>query len=334
MARNDRTIRLEAVKSALMSSRTGVSLKALAERHGWSWRALYRDVEALEKSGYPVIRGEGDGKMRIDAKQPSFAGLPDAEERLALYLAREQARSWGGTSLGKALDRLWHRVSSAGDGQAALLPIESTPWITMRESLSVDYTKHRKVVLALEQATRDRKVLVVRYRANSTGVETDRELEPGQLHWEQTLGALYLVAWCRLRKAVRVFAAHRFVDAKVMAESFAPRAETRSKAALGKAFRIWCDENVYDVKIWFSRAVEGEIRERTWLAEQKIAKAEGGVFLCGRVAGLAEIKRWVLGYGGDAKVVVPQALVDAVAVALRAGAEAYGVLRVPARKAG
>jgi predicted DNA-binding transcriptional regulator YafY len=330
LARNDRTIRLELVKKALIASRVGVSLKTLAERHNWKLRALYRDVDALEASNYHIVRA--GGRLRIDGELSSLSGVPDAEERLALYLARDQARGWKGTALGKALDRLWHRVSSSGDGQAALLPVDSTPWITVREGVLIDYTNHQKIVAVLEQATRDRRAVRVRYRAASTGVVTERVIEPGQLHWDSGLGSLYLIGWCRLRKAVRVFAVHRFVAALVLDDVCPPRADTRSKVALNKAFRLWCDKNVYTVSIWFSDEVESEIGERTWLADQVINKGDGGVILSGRVAGLAEITRWVLGYAGAARVLEPAAFVEKVATALREAAVGYGP-RVGARAA-
>jgi predicted DNA-binding transcriptional regulator YafY len=330
VARHDRTVRLETVKQALGASRRGVALKTLAERHGWPLRSLYRDVDALELSGHQVVRE--DGRFRIENPGPSSAGTPGPDERLALYLAREQARGWKHTSLGQALDRLWNRVSSAGDGQAALLPIESVPWITTREWASIDYGEHRRIVATLERAVRDRVAISARYRALSTHQVTSRVIEPGQLHWDPALETMYLVGWCRLRGDVRVFAVHRFLAVTLLEETCAPRAETRSKAALRNAFRVWRSAHVTAVRIWFSGDVAEEIRERRWLPAQQIEDAGGGaVVVSGEVAGLAEVQRWVLGYGAGARVLGPAGLVAAVAGGLRAAAAGYEGRRVGAR---
>ena len=121
MPRNDRTVRLEVVKRALAESRRGVALKTLAEKHSYKLRSLYRDIEALEAAHFPIIKE--DGRYRLDGTVASVMGAPTPDERLALFLAREQAAGWKHTSLGRALDTLWSRLSST-DGQAALFPIE------------------------------------------------------------------------------------------------------------------------------------------------------------------------------------------------------------------
>ncbi len=110
MPRNDRIVRVETVKRALLSSRQGVLLKVLADRHEWKLRNLYRDIDALDAAGY-IIRHENN-RYWIEGSPERAASAPDADERLALYLARQNARAWKETSLGKALDRLWHRVSA------------------------------------------------------------------------------------------------------------------------------------------------------------------------------------------------------------------------------
>ncbi len=326
MARNDRSVRLELLKQALLQTRRGVALKALAEKHGWKWRNLYRDIDVLEAAGFP-IRSE-NGLYRMEPTTPPVAGAPSTDERLALYLAREQAAGWKHTSLGKALDKLWHRIATDGGGQTALLPIDSAPWLSTREWRAIDYGRHAKIVETLERATRDRIAVQARYLAASTRQTTSRVIEPGQLHWDPALETLYLVGYCRLRADVRVFAVHRFLAVSPTNQTFPPRAETKSKAALNKAFRVWRSECVRPIRIWFAPDVAEEIRERRWLAGQKIEPAPTGLILSGEVAGLAEVERWLLAYGPAARVLDPPDLRASVAAKLRAGAEGYGENRL------
>jgi predicted DNA-binding transcriptional regulator YafY len=165
------------VRKALVAARRGVALKPLAERHGWHLRSLYRDIEVLELAGYPIIRE--DGRFRLEAGLASAGAAPSPDERLALYLARESAQAWKHTSLGRALDRLWHRVSAAGADQAALFPLEPAPWIATRGWSSIDYSQHRHIVATVERATRDHRAIQTRYRASSTGQVTSRVIDRG-----------------------------------------------------------------------------------------------------------------------------------------------------------
>src|SRR5688572_1838882 len=106
MPRNDQIARTLGVMSALAASRRGVALKSLAERHGWQLRTLYRDVQALERAGFPIIHEDGRWRIAFDGVTKPLASV-DADELCALYVAREMARGLRGTSLGRALDRLW-----------------------------------------------------------------------------------------------------------------------------------------------------------------------------------------------------------------------------------
>lgn len=320
MARNDRTVRLEVVKQALAGSRRGVALRILAEKHDWNLRTLYRDIEALQAAQFPIV--EEEGRYRIDGKVATFSGAPSPDERLALFLAREQAAGWKHTSLGRALDTLWNRLSSS-DGQAALFPVETVPWIATRAWTAVDYGQHRRIVETIERAVRERVAIQARYRAASTSQTTSRVIEPGQLHWDPGLESLYLVGWCRLRGDTRVFAVHRFIAVTLLDEHCPARPETRSAAALRKAFRVWRSDRVERIRIAFTPDVAAEIRERRWLASQQIVEDQGSAILTGEVAGLAEVERWVLSYGPSAKVVEPKELRDRVAAKLRAAAAGY-----------
>ncbi len=75
----------------------------------------------------------------------------------------------------------------------------------------------------------------------------------------------------------------------------------------------------------FAPEVADEIRERTWgtgqTIEEDVQGGREGLVLTLEVAGLAEIERWILGFGAGAEVLGPVALVDRVRKAIR-GAQA------------
>jgi predicted DNA-binding transcriptional regulator YafY len=324
LPRNDQIVRILSVARALAASRRGVSLKALAEREGWHWRTVYRDKDALLAAGFPIQEPiPGRYKLTDGWAVPNLPGI-EPDEIAALFAIRALAASWRTTALGKPLDRLWMKLASAPGGQGALVPPREA-WFTVRSPLAIDYHPHAKTIATFERALRERTVVSCRYTALSTGATTTREIEPGDLHWDPSLESLYVIGWCRLRGAVRVFAVHRFLKATLSDERFAPRREARSAAALKHAFRIWRGDNVEVVRVRFSRGAAQEIRERKWRPEQRIEEEPGGtIVLSLEVSGTAEVARWVMGFGGEAEVLAPAELRREVEARLRAGAARYG----------
>ncbi|MCC6996724.1 MAG: WYL domain-containing protein [Deltaproteobacteria bacterium] len=332
MARADQASRLRAVEKALVESGPrGVVLKALGERHGWPLRTLYRDIKALERAGFPVAVME-PGRYRIMGRGAAWAAQGiDAEELAALILVRRLARAWRETKVGRALDRLYSKISAAPGSQQPALPL--APGIELPEGVPIDYG-HRPALLMLERATRERRAVACRYLALSTGEVTQRVIEPCELYWDPRLESLYVIAHCRLRKDTRVFAVHRFESVVLTEERFVPRPGVSSKAALRAAFRVWRDNNVESVKVRFTPRRAPEIRERRWHGSQTIAhdpETKGGIIASFEVAGLAEIERWVLGFGAEAEVLAPAELVARVRDQLAAAQERYAR---PARRRG
>ena len=323
MPRNDQIVRILSVARALAASRRGVSLKALAEREGWHWRTVYRDRDALQAAGFPIEEpSPGRYKLANGWATPNLPAV-DTDEIAAFFVLRALAGSWRTTALGKPLDRLWHKITSPAGQQGALLPSREA-WFAVRSPLAVDYRAHAKTIATFEKAVRERTVVACRYAALSTGETTAREIEPGELYWDPGLESLYVIGWCRLRRDVRVFALHRFLAATLGGETFVPRGEARSAAAFKHAFRVWRDGNVETMRVRFSRAAAQEIRERTWRPGQRIEEEPGGtIVLALKVAGTAEIARWILGFGGEAEVLAPAALRAEVAGRFQAGAAQY-----------
>jgi predicted DNA-binding transcriptional regulator YafY len=166
--------------------------------------------------------------------------------------------------------------------------------------------------------------LSCRYEALSTGELTARVVEPGELYWDPSLESMYLIGWCRLRQAVRVFAVHRFRMVSAMQERFAPRAECTSRAALSDAFHVWREGNVARVVVRLRDWAARQARERKGHPSQETTRLpDGEVRVTLEVAGFEEVTRWVLGLGELAVVEEPAALRAHVAAALEAASRAY-----------
>lgn len=291
----------------MVQSKRGVMLRPFAERHGWSWRASYRDVQALLGAGIPIEHEHG--RYRIDESWiPPSAVDVKRDELLALFLARRLAPGLKDTSFGRALDGLWSKLSTPTRQPA--LPLGEEASFDVPGLAPIDLGPHQAVIDAAREAIGARRALRVCYR-RPDGAETQRVLEPSFLHWHPAAETLYLRAYCRERQAFRLFAVHRITSAVLLDEPFLRRPDPEWAPA--RAFRLWHSSNVEHVSIRFSPHVAGEIRERRWHPSQHMTEApDGGIVLELDVAAPEELERWLLGYGPHAEVLAPAALAERI----------------------
>jgi proteasome accessory factor B len=72
------------------------------------------------------------------------------------------------------------------------------------------------------------------------------------------------------------------------------------------------------VGIRFDKRVSDYIREKRWHPSQSLVELEdGGVEVQLKLGSLVEVQRWILGWGGDAQVLRPPALMESVRAAAR-----------------
>jgi proteasome accessory factor B len=323
MARNDRIARLIRVLDHLWSSKRGLPLKTLADREGWKLRSLYRDIEALEKAGYPLVHEEGRYKL-MEGWIPATQLGVDPEELLALYLAGQQAAGWRGSRVGDALERLYRKLAAPPTGTGQLVPKGLGEGFSAAGSTARDYVAHRDTVATLDRAIRERLVVSAVYESID-GEVTKRAIEPAQLHFDARLEALYLIAYCRLRKDIRIFATHRFRAALCLKEAFAPRPGVSSAQALRHAFRVWRDDHVVVVRLLFTGRAARLVADRKWHPSQKLKKEPGGgVIFEAEVAGFGEVVPWVLSFGAECTVLEPEELRERVRAAHVVAAERNG----------
>jgi len=88
---------------------------------------------------------------------------------------------------------------------------------------------------------------------------------------------------------------------------------------LRDSFGVHSGEGEYEVVIRFNARAADYVREKKWHQSQQLRELKGGgVELKLKLSSLAEIERWVLSWGGDAKVLKPRELAEAVRQSARA----------------
>ena len=130
-------------------------------------------------------------------------------------------------------------------------------------------------------------------------------------------GEWFLFAWCHLRKDVRTFAPSRIKGVEQTGETFERPKKFSLEKRLRDSFGVHSGQGDHQVVIRFSENVADYIREKRWHQSQKLKNlSNGDVEISMKLSSLDEIKRWILGWGGQAVAVSPPELVDAVAASI------------------
>ena len=330
MARGDQLARQWTIIQSLLASRTGKYISELADLLGCHRRTVYRDLEALQSAGFPLYSDQEEGRSRWHLIETARQSIPipfSMTELMALYFSRDWLRALENTVFHESLDSLFNKIKTT-------LPPDTDRYLeTFRRSVKVGSQPHkhygafRETLDQVNQAILGQNVLQIDYFTMSRKRQSRRTIAPYRLWFFD--GTFYLIAYCYRRRDVRVFAVDRIRAIEVLEESYTLPEEGVLDGFMAASFGVFRGEDV-QVAIRFSSAVAGYIREKTWHASQILTDLENGDLLFeAEVAGIEEIKYWVLQWGAQAEVLAPSSLRRAIQAEARAMAACYAASDAP-----
>ncbi|WP_432924332.1 helix-turn-helix transcriptional regulator [Microbispora sp. CA-135349] len=211
----NRTDRLYAIVEDLRAiSPRCRSARELALRFEVSSRTIERDISALQQAGVPIYAEVGRrGGYALDKSMslPPLNFTPAEAVAVAIALSRTEQQPFADEAR-SALRKLVAAMPSPEGERARQLAARVQ--ILTEDEPELRYTG--SVGRVIEEALLKGVVLRIRY-GDAQGVPTTREVEPGAFVGGRS-GWWYLVAWCRLRDAVRVFRLDRITEAALTEE--------------------------------------------------------------------------------------------------------------------
>ncbi len=121
----------------------------------------------------------------------------------------------------------------------------------------------------------------------------------------------YVIGYCHLRKQIRTFHLSRMVKAESTDVDYELPDDFNFQKLTGSHFGLYWTGKEETVKIKFSKVVAPYILERIWHKSQQIEKNhDGSIILTLTVNHLMELKKWVLSWGKNAKVLSPRKLIE------------------------
>ena len=173
-----------------------------------------------------------------------------------------------------------------------------------------DYKKFKKVINKINQAAVEHRSVEIIYKPLRSQKDTHRKIDPYKI-WLFD-GTVYIIGLCHLRNEIRTFVVDRVRLLRLTNEKFKPPDDFDLDEYTRHSFKVMQDE-LYTVKVRITKAWARYIGEKIWHESQKSRKLkDGSLELTFQVAGLDEIKQWVMGLGSEAYVVEPKKLRDMV----------------------
>jgi predicted DNA-binding transcriptional regulator YafY len=298
-----------------------------------SLRTVYRDLDFL--------RDEWRVPLDFDRQRETFylteptalvTPVPMSRgELVALFFAEKVLRQYRGTPFEADLASAFRKVQEMMPERVSVSPDTLGSFLTL--DIGPTHAPDAATFGAVLSALRLRRTALIRYRSLSSGRTTDRRIRP--YHVFNHRGDWYIAAWDERRRQVRDFALHRIRRVTLTTESYAIPQEFDFKKYVADAFAIEKGDRPVEVAIRFAPRQARWIRERRWHRSARIQeRLDGGCVLRVRVAGLGEVKRFVMQFGAEAEVLAPKRLRDEVAAALDRARSLYRPRPVGSRRKG
>ena len=309
MARGEQLGRQWMILQMLIASTDGKSVPELANKAHCHFRTVYRDLEALQIAGFPIYTEKKEGKtfwcILENAKKQ--APIPfSLSELMALYFGRDMLSVLKNTIFHDSLKSLFDKIKATLPAEYIAFLEQFEKNIKMGQHPYKLYPGFKEALNKVNLAIEERRFVDLLYFTMSRNKNTRRKVAPYNIWFFDS--TFYLVGLCMNREEIRIFAFDRIQSLELTNENFERPDDFSVEEYMRPSFGVFHGEPT-KVKIWFAPEAAGYVKEKVWHESQIITdQIDGSVFFEAQVAGTAEIKIWVLGWGAKAKVIEPESL--------------------------
>lgn len=295
---------------------------SLAKAIEVSSKTIQRDIEYMRDQLALPIEYEGS-KHGFCYTEPvtSFPTIPATEgEVLALFVAQKALEQYRGTPFEQPLAKAFGKLSQVLQDEMSVNLGE------LASALSFHHTGRAitsmEIFQTVNKALMESRELKFSYKKLNGNRAERRHVQP--CHLASIDGQWYLFAHDLKRDDIRTFVLGRIQSVPESGKHFEKPKDFSLGARLMGSFGVFTGEGNYRVRIEFSAGVAQLVRERQWHASQKLKDLpDGGLELSLQLDSLEEIERWVLSWGGHAKVLGPLKLKQQVREALNSMQDVY-----------
>jgi predicted DNA-binding transcriptional regulator YafY len=279
-----------------------------------SAKSIQRDLEFMrDRMRFPIAYDQKNWGYYYTKDVGSFPAFTVTEGELFAVLVAEKAlHQYRGTNLEKPLLSAFKKMAA---GLPETISLHMADWEqTISFRSSAEPISNLEIFDQLARAAAEGRQLELRYRKPGSSSAEQRAVDP--YHLANVNGDWFLFAYCHLRKNIRTFAPARIQDATPTGKKFQRPKDFSIETALRDSFGVHSGKSDHVVVIRFNEMVADYIREKKWHASQQLKNLQnGGVELKLRLSSLIEVQRWILSWAGNAIVMEPPELREAVRMA-------------------
>jgi predicted DNA-binding transcriptional regulator YafY len=330
--RGDQLARQWRIIRAIEASLNGLTVAEIAGREETGIRTIYRDLEALQAAGFPLYTEKVNKTNRwafIDTYKFKIPAPFTLSELMSLYFYKDLVRVFKGTPFHDSIDSVFKKIQCS-------LPPQAIAYLDQMQSIFhvgikpyKAYGQFRNILNRVNQAAVERRRVEIAYHSLQRKEKTIRKVDPYKIWFYD--GTIYLIGLCHLRGEVRMFVLDRIKMLNLTDERFTIPKDFNLDDFMRHSFKVMHDE-LHMVKVRISPGWARWVGEKIWHESQKITKLrDGALEMTFRVAGLDEIKRWVLSLGQECQVLEPGRLKEILRNDLSRNLAQYSTRLIPVK---
>lgn len=281
----------------ILLNRRQITAKDLAERFEVGLRTIYRDIEAINLAGIPVVSNQGFG---------GGYSIPDNFKLNRHYLSISDMRSILAALKGVNAAFDDDEMALVLEKIQGLLPEEERADIGLEsETIVIDAVtwdnskRYSRKIQTLYEKIKNRQLIAIAY-LDSNGRATQRQVEPMTLVFKGY--AWYLYAFCLKRNDVRLFKLSRIKRISALPQMF-----TRRDLSYSEVEKSWEETGQMAVEIKFAGELKHIVEE--YFEQAIITEGKDGSL---RVKTTVPTGPWlegmILSFGEHAELISPNAL--------------------------
>jgi predicted DNA-binding transcriptional regulator YafY len=285
--------------------RKNLNAEVLARECEVTERTIYRDIVSLSEARIPVYYDNGY-KLAGDSFLPPLNFNHDE------YRVLKTALEWFPFSMNKRGRRIINAIKGKIEASLSLsvkkdeynAKVNNTMRIRIKST--VPEADRESLYTAIEKGITSSLTLKMKYLSIESGLK-EREVEPYFIIFIDH--AFYFVGFCYLRKCLRTFRIDRIIDVSVTDRNFTPRPGITPEDYFQNSWAVFGGPPVKVEIVFAGKAARLVSTTRHHPKEKITPLGNGAVKYEVTVRGTEEICRWILGLGGEAKVIKPRRLV-------------------------